>query len=115
QISAADEALQGRRAQRRDPVEAGGAQILVDARLRDHAAIADQHDMVDGEATLQLGDLISKGRGIAGVAFGAALDKHKMAKHFDLTISDDRFAFARKSEQIAQEAALDGLYAVRTS
>jgi len=49
------------------------------------------------------------------VAVGAALDKHKMAKHFDLTISDDRFAFARKSEQIAQEAALDGLYAVRTS
>ena len=38
-----------------------------------------------------------------------------MAKHFDLTISDDRFAFARKHEQIAQEVALDGLYAVRTS
>lgn len=38
-----------------------------------------------------------------------------MAKHFDLTIADDRFVFARKSEQIAQEAALDGLYAVRTS
>ncbi len=38
-----------------------------------------------------------------------------MAKHFELTIADDRFAFARKREQIAQEAALEGLYAVRTS
>ena len=49
------------------------------------------------------------------MAIGAVLDRHKMAKHFELTIADDRFAFARKSEQIAQEAALDGLYAVRTS
>ena len=69
QISAADQTLQRGRAQRRDPVEAGGTQILLDARLRDHAAIADQHDMVDGEAALELGHLIGQGRGIAGVAF----------------------------------------------
>jgi hypothetical protein len=43
------------------------------------------------------------------------LDKHKMAKHFDLTITDAGFAFARKSDEIAREAALDGFYAVRTS
>ena len=43
------------------------------------------------------------------------LDKHKMAKHFDVTISDARFAYARKTAAIAEEAALDGLYAVRTS
>ncbi len=49
------------------------------------------------------------------MAIGAVLDSHKMAKHFELTIADDRFTFARKREQIAQEAALDGLYAVRTS
>ena len=46
---------------------------------------------------------------------GAALDQHKMAKHFDLTIADDRFTFARKTEAIAAEAALDGIYVVRTS
>ena len=49
------------------------------------------------------------------MAVGGVLDKHKMAKHFDLTITDARFAFARKHEHIAEEAALDGLYAVRTS
>ena len=49
------------------------------------------------------------------MAVGAVLGKHKMAKPFELTIADDRFAFARKTNEIAQEAALDGLYAVRTS
>jgi hypothetical protein len=38
-----------------------------------------------------------------------------MAKHFALTITDDHFAFARKAEAIANEAALDGIYVVRTS
>ena len=56
-----------------------------------------------------------RGAAEIGMAVGAVLDKHKMAKHFELTIADDRFVFARKREQIAQEAALDGLYAVRTS
>ena len=56
-----------------------------------------------------------RGAAEIGMAVGAVLDKHKMAKHFDLTIADDRFAFARKRDEIAREAALDGLYAVRTS
>jgi len=38
-----------------------------------------------------------------------------MSKHFDLTITDDDFSFARKVEQINAEAALDGIYVVRTS
>jgi len=38
-----------------------------------------------------------------------------MAKHFALDITDTSFAFARKTAEIAEEAALDGLYAVRTS
>ena len=33
----------------------------------------------------------------------------------ELTIEDDKVAWARKRDEIAQEAALDGLYAVRTS
>jgi hypothetical protein len=43
------------------------------------------------------------------------LDHHKMAKHFTLEIADSRFAFARKTAQIAAAAALDGIYVVRTS
>jgi len=38
-----------------------------------------------------------------------------MKKHFALEIADDRFAYSRKREQIAEEAALDGFYALRTN
>ena len=55
-------------------------------------------------------------RGAAiGLKVGAVLDKHKMAKHFSLNITDTSFVFDRKAEAIAAEAALDGIYVVRTS
>ena len=38
-----------------------------------------------------------------------------MAKHFDLDITDTSFNFTRKTAEIAAEAAIDGLYVVRTS
>jgi hypothetical protein len=50
-----------------------------------------------------------------GLQVGAVLDKHKMAKHFTFDIADNRFGFARKTEIIAAEATLDGIYVVRTS
>ena len=43
------------------------------------------------------------------------LNRYKVAKHFDITISDDDFSFTRNIEQINAEAALDGVYVVRTS
>ncbi|HEU0216861.1 MAG TPA: transposase [Stellaceae bacterium] len=55
------------------------------------------------------------GRTQIGLAVGAVIDKYKMAKHFALAITDTSFTFARNAAQIAAEAALDGLYAVRTS
>ena len=56
-------------------------------------------------------------RGTAEIALavGAVLDKHKMAKHFDLEIADAAFSFARKAAAITAEAATDGIYVVRTS
>jgi hypothetical protein len=56
-----------------------------------------------------------RGRAAIGLAVGAVLDRRKMAKHFRLTIADDAFAFARCDEAIAAEAALDGIYVLRTS
>jgi len=55
-------------------------------------------------------------RGIARIAqkVGAVLARRHMAKHFEVEIAADRFAFTRKTAAIAAEAALDGLYAVRT-
>jgi hypothetical protein len=56
-------------------------------------------------------------RGTAKIALavGAVINRHKMAKHFDLDISDTSFSFARKDTEIAAEAAADGIYVVRTS
>jgi transposase len=56
-------------------------------------------------------------RGTAEIALavGAVLNTYKMKKHFDLTITDDAFSFARRTAEIATEAATDGLYVVRTS
>lgn len=55
------------------------------------------------------------GKADIGLKVGAVLNRHKMAKHFDLTITDDRFAFARNQDAIAAEAALDGFYVIRTN
>jgi Transposase DDE domain len=56
-----------------------------------------------------------RGAADIGIKVGAVLDKYKMAKHFDLTITDTGCSFARKTDTIAAEAALDGIYVVRTS
>ena len=46
---------------------------------------------------------------------GKLINPYKMAKHFALAIGDNAFSFARKTDAIAAEAALDGLYIIRTS
>jgi hypothetical protein len=56
-----------------------------------------------------------RGRDQIGVRVGKVVNKYKVAKHFTLEIADDRFAFARRADQIAAEAALDGVYVIRTS
>lgn len=50
-----------------------------------------------------------------GLAVGPALKRYRMRKHFQIEITDSSFSFARKHEQIAAEAALDGIYVLRTS
>ncbi len=81
-------------------------QDLLAATERDlariQAAVARKRDPLRGTAEIAL-------------AVGAVLDKHKMAKHFDLAITDAAFSFARKAAEIAAEAANDGIYVVRTS
>lgn len=56
-----------------------------------------------------------EGKEHIGLAVGLVINRYKMKKHFDLQIADRRLAFARKAEQITAEAALDGIYILRTS
>jgi len=50
-----------------------------------------------------------------GLAAGAVLNRHKVAKHFILTITDDAFGFERNVEAIEAEGRLDGFYVIRTN
>ena len=56
-----------------------------------------------------------KGKENIALRVGKVSGKYKMAKHFELDITETAFAFRRKADAIAAEAALDGLYIVRTS
>ena len=56
-----------------------------------------------------------KGEDKIALRVGKVIGKYKMAKHFALDIKDQSFGYRRDAESIAREAALDGLYVVRTS
>src|ERR1039458_7651992 len=55
------------------------------------------------------------GAGKIGVRVGKVIGRYKMAKHYILDISQDSFAFTRDQDQITAEAALDGIYVIRTT
>src|ERR1700733_10748176 len=63
-------------------------------------------------ARVQAGKL--PGAAEIGVEVGKAITRYKMSKHFDVTITDDTLTVTRKQAQIEEEAALDGLYVIRT-
>jgi hypothetical protein len=56
-----------------------------------------------------------KGAAAIGQAVGAVMGRRKVAKHFQITITDTDLSFARDAAAIAAEAALDGIYVWRTS
>ncbi len=56
-----------------------------------------------------------KGRDHIGVRVGTVITKYKVAKHFVLDIGDRRFDFEIDHDHVAAEAALDGIYVIRTS
>jgi hypothetical protein len=55
------------------------------------------------------------GAAAIGLRVGKVVNQYKVAKHFELTIGDAAFSFQRKRDSIAAEAALDGIYIIRTS
>lgn len=87
------------------------------ARLRAHKR-ATLLEATEGELG-KVRAMVERGRlGAAaaiGVRVGRVLNKYKMAKHFVLTIADRHFAWQRDSAAITLEAALDGLYVIRTA
>jgi hypothetical protein len=84
-------------------------------RKREDLLAATERDLTAVAAAVARKTRPLRGTAEIGLRVGAVVNKHKMAKHFDLTITDTAFRFARKIQQIAAAAALDGLYVVRTS
>jgi transposase len=87
------------------------------ARLRSHkrAALleATEAELDKVRAMVERGRLAGAAK--IGVRVGRVLNKYKMAKHFALTIEDTHFAWQRDTLAIEAEAALDGLYVIRTA
>ena len=75
------------------------------------AATAKELDKI--KAMVRAGRL--EGRDRIGVRVGKVIGKYKVAKHFDLDITDGAFSFEVNADRVATEAALDGLYVIRTS
>ena len=79
------------------------------------AATERELDKVTQMVTGPRGTLRNAGAGKIGQRAGRVINKYKVAKHFELEIADGAFTYERKTEQIAAEAALDGIYVLRTT
>jgi hypothetical protein len=84
------------------------------ARKRGELLEATQQDLRGVQARIRRDKRPLRGKDKIGLAVGAVLNHYKMGKHFALTITDDDLTFERKTAQIDVEAALDGIYVLRT-
>jgi transposase len=82
------------------------------AHKRQELLTATERNLEKIKARVDAGKLA--GQDEIGVRVGKVVNQYKMGKHFELDISDNAFTFARKLAAIAAEAALDGIYIIRT-
>jgi hypothetical protein len=83
------------------------------AHKREELLAATERSLASIKARVEAGKL--KGADAIGLRIGRVVNPYKVAKHFELTIGEASFSFQRKRDSIATEAALDGLYIIRTS
>lgn len=84
------------------------------ARKRDELLAATERDLAAVAAAVTRAKRPLRGTAAIARRVTLALERRHMAKHFHTDIADDRFAFTRRTAAIAAEAALDGLYVIRT-
>ena len=83
------------------------------ARKREELLAATERGLQEIAARVERGTL--HGADQIGLAVGPELKRYRVRKHFALQITDTTFTYERKTEQITAEAALDGIYVLRTS
>jgi transposase len=105
-----------------DPTEFPGERLVVcrnplvgaqRARKREELLTATETDLQLIKARVDRGTLL--GAAQIGLAVGPALKRYRMKKHFQIEITDMTFTYTRDTAGIAEEAALDGFYILRTS
>jgi hypothetical protein len=85
------------------------------ARKRDDLLAATERDLARIAARVRARREPLRGSAEIGLAVGAVVGQHKMAKHFEIEIGEAQLSWRQKPDSIAREARLDGLYVVRTS
>jgi transposase len=83
------------------------------AHKREELLAATERNLDKIKASVDAGRLLGSDK--IGVRAGKVVNQYKVAKHFELTIEADSFTFVRKLDAITAEAALDGIYIIRTS
>ena len=85
------------------------------ARKRGELLDATEQELIAIQARIRRARQPLRGADKIGLAIGAVLGRRKVAKHFQITITDSDLRFVRDEAGIAAEAALDGFYVLRTS
>jgi hypothetical protein len=88
--------------------------LLAAERARKRAELLTATEALLAPITAAVADGRLVGADRIGLRVGKVVHKYKVAKHFDLAITDTSVSVARRQAQIAAEAALDGIYVLRT-
>jgi transposase len=83
------------------------------AHKREALLLATEKELEKVRTRIEKGSLAGQDK--IGVRVGKVVNKYKVSKLFALSIADNSFEFTRLTESIAAEAALDGIYIIRTS
>jgi hypothetical protein len=87
---------------------------LADERARKREALLDATEKLLTPIAARVAAGKLTGAAEIGKKVGEVIGKYKMAKHFEVTITDDSLTTGRKLAQIQDEARLDGIYVIRT-
>jgi hypothetical protein len=85
------------------------------ARKREALLAATEADLAKIAAACDRARAPLRGKDKIALRIGKVLNRRKVAKHFTIAITDDSFSYARDQDSITAEAALDGIYVLRTS
>jgi len=85
------------------------------ARKRQDLLAATEKELATIAAATRRAKRPLRGKDKIALRVGKAINHYKMAKHFTIEITDEAFTFTRNYQAIAAEAALDGIYVLRTS